>query len=232
MANGMNDCCGVMCGVVCAVLVAAAFPVTQITLGAVYLHECPASPAVPLYVLVSGVLALVLMSQAVMPKILPPQLMGKIWVLWALCLALFALSWFLYGSYHIYAIYQPSYTKPPVDPSGSNASASRPPAATADPRAQPSDESPPLFNQTLGAEHNLTGAVPLGNSSEAKRQVAGAPPGGAVAAPAPYCHKTLYLFAFWTTTLVYGFAALGLVVGACFYGCLTLVAILSQSVST
>lgn len=51
--SNLGNFCGVVCGVVCAVLIAAAFPVTQITLGAVYLHECPAGPAVPLYVLVS-----------------------------------------------------------------------------------------------------------------------------------------------------------------------------------
>lgn len=68
--------------------------------GAVYLHECPASPAVPLYVLVSGVVALLVMSQVVMLKILPPELLGKIWLLWVVCLGLFAFAWFIYGESH------------------------------------------------------------------------------------------------------------------------------------
>lgn len=62
-----------------------------------YLHECPAGPAVPLYVLVSGVVALLVMSQSVMWKLIPSGLLGKLWVFWIACLVLFALVWFLYG---------------------------------------------------------------------------------------------------------------------------------------
>lgn len=65
-----------------------------------YLHECPAGPAVPLYVLVSGVVGLLVISQAAMQKILPPELLGKIWLLWVVCLGLFALAWFIYGESH------------------------------------------------------------------------------------------------------------------------------------
>ncbi|XP_056156615.1 transmembrane protein 272-like [Lampris incognitus] len=35
----------------------------------------------------------------------------------------------------------------------------------------------------------------------------------------PYCNKTLYLFAFWTTTLVYIFLGLFLLFGSCVLGC-------------
>uniref|UniRef100_UPI0037E79302 transmembrane protein 272-like n=1 Tax=Semicossyphus pulcher TaxID=241346 RepID=UPI0037E79302 len=38
----------------------------------------------------------------------------------------------------------------------------------------------------------------------------------------PYCDKTLYLFAFWTTTLVYILFGLFLVGGCCVFGCLYL----------
>lgn len=51
----------------------------------------------PLYELVGGVVALLVMSQAVMWKIVPEGLLGKIWVFWVVSLDLFALVWFLYG---------------------------------------------------------------------------------------------------------------------------------------
>ena len=38
----------------------------------------------------------------------------------------------------------------------------------------------------------------------------------------PYCDKTLYLFAFWTTTLVYILLALFLLGGCCVFFCLFL----------
>lgn len=65
--------------------------------GAVYLHECPAGPAVPLYELVAGVLTLVVMSQAVLIRLFPSGLLGKIWICWVVCLSLFVFSWFIYG---------------------------------------------------------------------------------------------------------------------------------------
>lgn len=232
--SNLGNFCGVVCGVVCAVLIAAAFPVTQITLGAVYLHECPAGPAVPLYVLVSGVVGLLVISQAVMPKILPTELLGKIWLLWVVCLDLFAFAWFIYGSYHIYVIYQPSYTKPTIDPNGLNNSAYSSP----DPDFESPNETLSRINQTWEINGNLTSpnltdAGPLGNfSSEVMDEGLKAPQVGRVAAAAPYCNKIVYLFAFWTTTLVYAFAALGLLMSGCMYGCLMLAKMLSICFST
>lgn len=69
----------------------------HVNTGAVYLHECPAGPAVPLYLLVSGVVTLLVMSQAVVPRLFPPEMLGKIWLCWVVCLGLFTLSWFIYG---------------------------------------------------------------------------------------------------------------------------------------
>ncbi|XP_075898293.1 uncharacterized protein LOC142898898 [Nelusetta ayraudi] len=232
--SNLGACCGVMCGVVCAVLVAAAFPVTQITLGAVYLHECPAGPAVPLYVLVSGVVGLLVISQAAIQKILLPDLLGKIWLLWVVCLDLFALVWFIYGSYHIYVIYQPSYTKPTIDPNGLNKSAYSSP----DPDFESPNEALSHFNQTWEINSNLTSPNLTDTgllgflSSEVKDEGLKAPQVGSVAVAAPYCNKIVYLFAFWTTTLVYAFAGLGLAVSACLYGCLALGTILASCFST
>lgn len=62
-----------------------------------YLHECPAGPAIPLYELVSGVVGLLVIGQAVLWKILPTSLKGRPWVIFVLCFDLFVVIWFLYG---------------------------------------------------------------------------------------------------------------------------------------
>ncbi|CAM4515643.1 unnamed protein product [Leuciscus chuanchicus] len=41
----------------------------------------------------------------------------------------------------------------------------------------------------------------------------------------PYCNKTLYLFAFWTTTLGYILLGLGLLIGCCFCICTCICAV-------
>lgn len=137
------------------------------------------------------------------------------------------------GSYHIYVIYQPSFTKPTINPKGLNNSAYSSP----DPNVEASNQTLSLFNQTQDTDSNLTSAnltdtVVLGNqSSEMKEEALTALQVAGVTDPAPYCDRTLYLFAFWTTTLVYGFAALGLGMSACFYCCITLTALLTSCVS-
>lgn len=122
------------------------------------------------------------------------------------------------GSYHIYVIYQPSYTKPTIDPNGLNNSANSSPQ----PDFESPNESLSLSNQTWETNSNLTSA---NLTDEGLR----APQVGRVAAAAPtYCNKIVYLFAFWTTTLVYAFAGLGLVMSGCVYGCLGLAMLLGS----
>lgn len=104
-----------------------------------------------------------------------------------------------------------------------------------DPSVEPSNQSLPLSNQTWAMDHNLTSAnltepVPLGNSSS-EMKVLQAQQGAPAVAEAPYCNRTLYLFAFWTTTLVYGLAGLGLAMSACIYGCMLLLALLTSCFS-
>lgn len=63
-----------------------------------YLNECPAGPAIPIYVLVSGVVALLVIGQFVAQKTISPDLLdSKIWALWIFILDLFTLIWFIYG---------------------------------------------------------------------------------------------------------------------------------------
>lgn len=63
-----------------------------------YLNECPAGPAIPIYVLVSGVVALLVIGQFVAHKTISPELLdSKIWALWIFILDLFTLIWFIYG---------------------------------------------------------------------------------------------------------------------------------------
>lgn len=124
------------------------------------------------------------------------------------------------GSYHIYVIYQPSFTEPAIDPHGLNIST----YGSTEPKLESLNHSLSLSNLTAA---NLTDSVPLGNSSSVIR----APQVSRVTDEAPYCNRTLYLFAFWTTTLVYGFAALGLGMAACFYSCMLLIALLTSCFS-
>lgn len=63
-----------------------------------YLNECPAGPAIPIYVLVSGVVALLVIGQFAAHKAVSPSLLdSKIWTLWIFLLGLFTLIWFIYG---------------------------------------------------------------------------------------------------------------------------------------
>lgn len=122
------------------------------------------------------------------------------------------------GSYHIYVIYQPSYTKPTVDPNGLNNSADSSPQ----PDFASQNESLSLSDQTWEINSNLTSANLTDEGLKAPHV------GRVAAAAAPYCNRIVYLFAFWTTTLVYAFAGLALVMSGCTYGSFTLVTLLSS----
>lgn len=91
------------------------------------------------------------------------------------------------------------------------------------------------INQTWVIDSNQTflnlTETSLGNvSSESDEEYPIVARMGRVMAVAPYCHKTLYLFAFWTTTIVYILAAIGLVMTVCTFGCLKLATVLSNLV--
>uniref|UniRef100_A0AAY4EFX2 Uncharacterized protein n=1 Tax=Denticeps clupeoides TaxID=299321 RepID=A0AAY4EFX2_9TELE len=127
-----------------------ALPITQVAIGSVYLKDCPAQHYIPVYVLVSGVFALVLSLLSCLPCAQEPEdggssPLGSLCTAWNSTVTLFLFCWFIAGNIWIYSIYQPSYIP--------------------------------------GAEN--------------------------------YCSKTLYLFAFWTTTLVYILLGMLFVLGCC-----------------
>uniref|UniRef100_A0A667YBX2 Uncharacterized protein n=1 Tax=Myripristis murdjan TaxID=586833 RepID=A0A667YBX2_9TELE len=43
----------------------------------------------------------------------------------------------------------------------------------------------------------------------------------------PHCNRTVYLFAFWTITLIYGFAAFSLLIVGCTFSCLAALKLLT-----
>ncbi|KAI5615814.1 hypothetical protein C0J50_0495, partial [Silurus asotus] len=118
-------------------LVALALPVSQLVIGVLYLKECPRQPLVPVYLLVSGVFALVLVVLSCLPCAQEEEQGGgainTLCTTWNSIVTIFLFCWFIAGNVWVYSIYEPSY-----------------------------DTHTP-----------------------------------------EYCAKTLYLFAFWTITLVY-----------------------------
>lgn len=62
------------------------------------INECPAAPVVPVYVMVGGILALLLMGLLALPKLLCPAAMAhKIWNLLILSIVLLVFIWFIFG---------------------------------------------------------------------------------------------------------------------------------------
>lgn len=114
-----------------------ALPIAEVSIGAVFLYDCPKQPYIPIYLLVSGVFTLVLDVVAWCPCLKILKCVCALYV-WYLLVGLFLFCWFIAGSVWIYSVYPPDYT---------------------------------------GTD---------------------------------YCDKTLYLFAFWTTTVVYILLAIAL----------------------
>ncbi|XP_051918811.1 transmembrane protein 272-like [Hippocampus zosterae] len=116
-------------------------PLAQIIMGAVHLDDCPRQHYIPIYLIVVGIFAIMLVACVCLPcarepKDGPPNPFCRISLGWNALLAVFLVAWFIAGNVWIYSIYKPNYYK------------------------------------------NVTSAE-------------------------PYCDKILYLFAFWTTTLIY-----------------------------
>ncbi|RVE60510.1 hypothetical protein OJAV_G00181540 [Oryzias javanicus] len=143
---------------ICSKMIFCALPITQIALGAVHLDDCPRQHYIPIYLIVSGVFALVLGAVSCLPctqkseegRASPP--LSCFCTVWNSLTSFFLFCWFIAGNVWIYSIYEPNYNK------------------------------------------NTT-------STDL------------------YCDKTVYLFAFWTTTLVYIIAGLLMVAGCCFLLC-------------
>ncbi|XP_071331186.1 uncharacterized protein [Trachinotus anak] len=266
-------------------LFVAALPVAQITIGAVNVYECPAAPVIPVYVLVCGILALLLMGLIAVPNFLCPLETGnKIWTVLVLSLVLFAFIWFFFGSYQVYSVYPPNYNKnitihsrvntsiyPPTAPGNKlgptlqnqsqslnqslnlnqsqsqslnqslnlnqsqsqslnqslnlnqNQSQSLNQSLNLN-QSQSQSQSLPNLNHTQMINNNQTlrkliqtlASIYISNGTH--REHLKAPQGHHVLGVVPYCDRTVYLFAFWTTTLVYILAGNALVMFICLYG--------------
>lgn len=120
-------------------------------------------------------------------------------------------------------MYPPHYAKITIDPN-SNYTPTAPDNKTG---LTSENQTLPNLNQTIMINNNQTlrklfQTLALRNiSSETNREHLNAPRAGRVVAAMPYCDRTVYLFAFWTTTLVYVFAGNALVVIVCLYGFMT-----------
>ncbi|XP_036002318.1 transmembrane protein 272-like [Fundulus heteroclitus] len=137
----------------CIKLLLSILPIVQISIGAIYLDECPVQAKIPIYLIVSGVTELVLNFTSCMFCNIPD---GDNWrklkqgcTILKSILTMFFFCWFITGNAWIYSIYEPSYSKNATDVSS-------------------------------------------------------------------YCNKTVYLFSFWITTLVYILLGLFLLAGCIF----------------
>ncbi|XP_060768865.1 transmembrane protein 272-like isoform X2 [Neoarius graeffei] len=137
-------------------LMAIALPVAQLVIGVLYLEECPCQPLIPIYLLVSGVFAIMLVMLSCLPCTQEGENGGgaisTLCTTWNSLVTLFLFCWFIAGNVWIYSIYEPSYDQHTVQ----------------------------------------------------------------------YCAKTLYLFAFWTVTLVYIIIGLIITAGCCIMVCMCL----------
>lgn len=138
------------------------------------------------------------------------------------------------GSYYIYSVYPPNYIKITLDPHSFNNSITKHSFIFRD-----QNQSLPNLNQTGMMSTDTTTPTTNNNnqtlldliqtlahsniSSETNREDPDTPQALHTApAAAPYCDRTVYLFAFWTTTLVYAFGGNALVILVCIYGFMTI----------
>ncbi|XP_050931536.1 transmembrane protein 272 [Lates calcarifer] len=122
--------------IACSQVIMLVLPIAQLIIGAMYLHDCPRQPYIPIYLIVMGVICLVLNWLPTMPCFPCVIKYREAWGCFLFLYLIFLSCWFITGNVWIYSIYEPSY------------------------------------NETLTGMDT-------------------------------YCNKTLYLFAFWSTTIFY-----------------------------
>ncbi|XP_041859046.1 uncharacterized protein LOC121651163 [Melanotaenia boesemani] len=215
--QGICQCSILLSGICTAGFLAVlglTFPVAQITLGLVYMHECPVAPVIPVYVMVFGIWALVMMASLALPKILcPASPTHVVWTVWIIILSVFFFVWLLFGSYQVYSIYPPNYDR------NTSSNSSSLPAPDSKFSLTSGNQNLLNLNQTWSISHNQTSgnltqtSGPSSSNRKTNRKHSDQEP-----AAAPHCSRTVYLFAFWTTTLVYVAAGLILVTILCVWG--------------
>ncbi|XP_074537479.1 uncharacterized protein LOC141799208 [Halichoeres trimaculatus] len=241
------------------VLLLVAFPITNVAVGAAYVHECPIAPILPAYLIVIGVVCLLLVGLFALTQPFPTLSDNKIWF-WIVFFAfLFTLGWFFYGSYVVYTMFPLSHrfsTRPPrsvssrfpptisgytqnsihqLSSNSSHFTTAAPeytdspnsrfpppiPSNQPDPSSDQNQTQSPSFNQTTTTTNtnqtlmSLIQTLALSNSShQANREHLNTPRTGAVRSVTVDCDKNLYLFAFWTTTLIYVFVCISCAISA------------------
>ncbi|XP_072232810.1 transmembrane protein 272-like isoform X2 [Leuresthes tenuis] len=128
-------------------LITCVMPIAQISIGAVYLNDCPRQHYIPIYLIVTGVFSLALSCFPTAQKS-DDGTINRPCATWNSLISSFLFCWFITGNVWIYSIYEPNYNK------------------------------------------NTTNVD-------------------------PYCNKSLYLFAFWTTTLGYILIGVFMVISCC-----------------
>lgn len=96
--------CGLVTLAVLGALLGLALEIAYITIGSMYIHDCPLAPMIPIYLVVAGVTSILLQCIGGAHKINTP---GMIYP--SSILSLFCFIWLIYGSYHVYSIYPPNY---------------------------------------------------------------------------------------------------------------------------
>ncbi|XP_061566199.1 transmembrane protein 272-like [Cololabis saira] len=91
-------------------------PIAHIAIGAVYLHDCPREPYIPIYLIVFGVFGVLLsvlpcLPCTELPRDGPATSMSNLGFALNFLMSIFLLCWFIAGNVWIYSIYQPNYDK-------------------------------------------------------------------------------------------------------------------------
>ncbi|XP_074479861.1 transmembrane protein 272-like isoform X2 [Sebastes fasciatus] len=77
-----------------------------VIIGAMYQHDCPRQPYIPIYLLVMGIVSLVLNVLSILPCCANFGNQSKAW---GCLVSLFFFCWFIAGNVWIYSIYEPNY---------------------------------------------------------------------------------------------------------------------------
>ncbi|XP_029932482.1 uncharacterized protein LOC115376832 [Myripristis murdjan] len=225
----------------CTIVLVGSLPIAHIAIGAVYRNECPAAPFIPLYLIVSGAGSLLLTAHLAFPKFIGWNEDGlgfKSWLYYNISLSLFLFIWFIFGSYHVYSIYPPNYNKDTADAKhNTSLNSSTPDFSERDNKVNFALESRDLTfpnlsrqNQSWVANDNqsVIGMIQsLAFTVVSNETITGQPEPSQPIGVRPHCNRTVYLFAFWTITLIYGFAAFSLLIVGCTFSCLAALKLLT-----
>nr|XP_033507447.1 transmembrane protein 272-like [Epinephelus lanceolatus]XP_033507448.1 transmembrane protein 272-like [Epinephelus lanceolatus] len=79
---------------VCVQVIMGVMPIAQIVIGAIYQHDCPRQPYIPIYLLVMGVVSLLLTVLSILPCCANFGNQSKTW---SCFVSLFFFCWFIAG---------------------------------------------------------------------------------------------------------------------------------------